>query len=97
MTTKSLPMNFLRVLTFVGDSTIKRDLFLAPLVDLVLDLILAFSSFLTLGLTFVLATTSPKTLSLLIILMSYPAIELKYPQDPLNATYSKTPIIFIEE
>jgi hypothetical protein len=101
MTTKSLPMNFLRVLTLVGDSTIRRDLFLAPCVDFVLVLafnfVLVFGSSLTFGLTVVLATTSPNTLSLIIIMMSCPAIELKYPHYPLNDTYSKTPIIFIEE
>jgi hypothetical protein len=96
MTTKSLPMNFLRVLTLVGDSTIKRDLFLAPRVvfvlDLVLDLafnfILVFGSSLTFGLTIVLATTSPNALSLLIIIMSCPAIELIYPHYTID-TYRK--------
>jgi len=101
MTTKSLPMNFLRVLTLVGDSTIRRDLFLVPRVDLILVLafnfVLVFGSSLTFGLTVVLATSSPNTLSLPIIMMPCPAAGLKYPHYPLNNTYSKTPIIFIEE
>jgi hypothetical protein len=96
MTTKSLPMNFLRVLTLVGDSTIKRDLFLAPRVDLVLDLlldlafnfILVFGSSLTFGLTIVLATTSPNALSLVIIIILCAAIELIYPHYTIN-TYRK--------
>jgi hypothetical protein len=93
MTTKSLPMNFLRVLTLVGDSTIRRDLFLAPRVDLVLDLafnfILVFGSSLTFGLTIVLDTTSPNALSLVIIIILCAAIELIYPHYTLIDTYPK--------
>jgi hypothetical protein len=97
MTTKSLPMNFLRVFTLVGDSTIRRDLFLAPRIDLVLDLvldlafnfILVFGSSLTFGLTIVLATTSPNALSLVIIIILCAAIELIYPHYTLIDTYPK--------
>jgi hypothetical protein len=55
-------MNFLRVLTLVGDSTISKDLLLALRVDLALafDFALVFGSILAFGLTVVLATTSPK-------------------------------------
>jgi hypothetical protein len=88
MITKSLPTNFLRVLTLVGDSTIRRDFFPPPRVDLVLVLafnfFLVFGSSLNLGLTDVLATTSPNTLSLLKNMMPCPAIELKYPHYPLE-------------
>ena len=67
MTTKFVPINFLSVLTLVGDSTISKDFFLDFGVDLALTLVFAFNlAFaLVLDLTGVLATTSPNEPTLL--------------------------------
>ena len=55
ITTKSFPINFLSVLTLVGDSTISKDLLLALRVDLALGFDFDFAL-----VTVVLATISPK-------------------------------------
>jgi|TARA_B110000467_G_scaffold21061_1_gene18572 hypothetical protein len=57
MTTKSLPRNFFRVLTLVGDSTMRRDLF--PVIRVDLDLALDLALDLTFTLTLGIATVSP--------------------------------------
>ena len=63
ITTKSLPINFLRVLTLVGDSTIRRDLLLGLRVDLALAFDFIFGFSLAFCLTIVLATKSPNIIT----------------------------------